>query len=364
MTNRFNTLWNHICGFENAEKAAKVQAAAWEGLAAFKAIAAGVKISSTPVLHERTGIVVRDYGMSLKFGASLRPNVSLRSSMQNAKTDFFAKDLGGEIVAMQSNIVIDCKDLCMGEKQFKMDLQLFAEKKEEKAMVDIASANEELLMTLPGIGAEKAKAIVEYRNANGIRKAEDLLNIKGISAKKLALIMNLICVKGEDVMAQKIVQEFKASLNNNALLHEMKQGEGNGTVYKVSLFPTVDGFMAAKLAPTSVQITPVNKGFFKKNLKMQNVIGERTIVNLAAIVCAYWILAIWYLAPLMITPLLKRWAESARASILLISKARYVCLYPQLEFAVKMYTAIFRPSKVVSSKRKNFSMKKARKMEC
>lgn len=274
---KLQSLWT----FESCTaKSSRVQEAAWEGLNAFKAIAAGVKISSMPVLHERTGIVVRDYGMSLRFGASLRPNVSLRASMKNAETNFFAKDLGGEIVATQSNIVIDCKDLCMGEKQFKMDLQLFAEKKEEKAMVDIASANEELLMTLPGIGAEKAKAIVEYRNANGIRKAEDLLNVKGISAKKLALIMNMICVKGEDVMAQKIVQEFKASLNNNTLLHEMKQGEGNGTVYKVSLFPTVDGFMAAKLAPTSVQITPVNKGFFKKNLKMQNVIGERTIVKL------------------------------------------------------------------------------------
>ena len=263
---KLQSLWT----FESCTaKSSRVQEAAWEGLNAFKAIAAGVKISSMPVLHERTGIAVRDYGMSLHFGASLRPNVSLRASMKNAEANFFAKDLGGEVVAMQSNIVIDYKDLCVGEKQFKMDLQLFAEKKEEEAMVDIASANEELLMTLPGIGAEKAKAIVEYRNANGIRKVEDLLNVKGISAKKLALIMNMICVKGEDVMAQKIVQEFKASLNNNTLLHEMKQGEGNCTVYKVSLFPTVDGFMAAKLAPTSVQITPVNKGFFKKNLKMQ-----------------------------------------------------------------------------------------------
>lgn len=356
MTNRFNTLWSHICGFENAEKAVKVQAAAWEGLAAFKAIAAGVKISSTPVLHERTGIVVRDYGMSLKFGASLRPNVSLRASTQNAETNFFAKDLGGEIVTTQSSVALgdfkfdlqmfagfetavafyvmgaaasvsmavaekvgpvvkkaidkenarrsrnhwltkaseaaikgdtrreeECRNMAK-EAQFKMDLQLFAEKKEEKAMVDITSANEELLMTLPGIGAEKAKAIVEYRNTNGIQKVEDLLNIKGINAKKLALIANMVCVKEEDSMADEkaeaIVQEFKASLNNNALVHEMKQGEGNGTIYKVSLFPTIDGFMAARLTPTSVQVTPVNKGFFKKNLKMQNIIGEKTIAKL------------------------------------------------------------------------------------
>lgn len=61
--------------------------------------------------------------------------------------------------------------------------------------LDINGATAEQLDTLPGIGASKAKAIVDYREANGrFKRVEDLLNVKGIGSKMLEKINNKIKV--------------------------------------------------------------------------------------------------------------------------------------------------------------------------
>ncbi len=54
--------------------------------------------------------------------------------------------------------------------------------------VDINSASAiELAKKLKGIGSVKAKAIVDYRQTNGLfRSIEDLINVKGISSKTIA----------------------------------------------------------------------------------------------------------------------------------------------------------------------------------
>lgn len=55
------------------------------------------------------------------------------------------------------------------------------------AAININKADQAALETLPGIGAAKAAAIVDYRTEHGnFKTKEDLLQIKGIGPKVLA----------------------------------------------------------------------------------------------------------------------------------------------------------------------------------
>jgi competence protein ComEA len=52
------------------------------------------------------------------------------------------------------------------------------------ATVNLNTATQAQLETLPGIGAASAKRIIEYRQKNGgFRKVEELMNVKGIGEK-------------------------------------------------------------------------------------------------------------------------------------------------------------------------------------
>ena len=55
---------------------------------------------------------------------------------------------------------------------------------ERPAPLNLNTATEAQLEALPGIGASTASRIVEYRKKNGpFKKAEDLMNVKGIGEK-------------------------------------------------------------------------------------------------------------------------------------------------------------------------------------
>jgi competence protein ComEA len=57
------------------------------------------------------------------------------------------------------------------------------------AKVDINTASEAELQKIKGIGASKAKAIVEYRKKNGnFTSVDDLTKVKGFATKSVAAL--------------------------------------------------------------------------------------------------------------------------------------------------------------------------------
>ncbi|MFY8272837.1 ComEA family DNA-binding protein [Pseudoalteromonas sp. SSDWG2] len=63
------------------------------------------------------------------------------------------------------------------------------------ALVNINSASEKELQMLPGIGAAKAKAIVQYRDQNGpFTSVEQLVNVAGVGDKLLAKIKDKVSI--------------------------------------------------------------------------------------------------------------------------------------------------------------------------
>ena len=67
--------------------------------------------------------------------------------------------------------------------------------------VNTASA-EELAEGLKGVGATKAEAIIEYRNANGkFMHIDELVNVKGIGIRTVDLNREVITLEGNTELA-------------------------------------------------------------------------------------------------------------------------------------------------------------------
>lgn len=70
-----------------------------------------------------------------------------------------------------------------------------SETSKQKQKININTADETLLCTLPGIGENRAKSIIAYRQEHGhFRKPEDIMNISGIKEVAFAKIKDYITV--------------------------------------------------------------------------------------------------------------------------------------------------------------------------
>lgn len=71
--------------------------------------------------------------------------------------------------------------------------------------VNVNTATLAQLMYLPGVGAKTAAAIDDYRTLHGqFRKVSDLLQVKGIGAKRLAKMAAYVSVSGPTTAGAKI----------------------------------------------------------------------------------------------------------------------------------------------------------------
>jgi len=75
----------------------------------------------------------------------------------------------------------------------------YAQTNPPKAKVNINTASQAELETLPRIGPKVAQRIIEFRNQNGgFKKVEDLMKVKGIGEKIFAQIKDQISIGAEN----------------------------------------------------------------------------------------------------------------------------------------------------------------------
>ena len=75
--------------------------------------------------------------------------------------------------------------------------------KDYKIKIDLRTANEKILTSIPGIGPKKAKQIVEYRDKFGFNSKADLMKIKGIGKKTYERLEDYFIDFGEEEIIQK-----------------------------------------------------------------------------------------------------------------------------------------------------------------
>lgn len=81
------------------------------------------------------------------------------------------------------------------EEGFIQEAQLYEKAREKQQKVDLNTADEALLCTLPGIGESRAKSILAYRKEHGaFGKTEDIMKVSGIKEAAYEKIKDYVTV--------------------------------------------------------------------------------------------------------------------------------------------------------------------------
>lgn len=109
--------------------------------------------------------------------------------------------MGGNLGCHRS-IPRDPSDLCQKNRKFSAACN-FSNILVSQERLNINTASEEELMTLPGVTRQVAQNIVEYREyIGGFKKVEDLALVSGVGAAKLEQVKFEICVSSKSGSAQ------------------------------------------------------------------------------------------------------------------------------------------------------------------
>lgn len=103
---------------------------------------------------------------------------------------------GGMTDKADLNVINQAEQVYDGQKVYVPAFnEVYVEDTTDNGKVNINTADESELMTLPGIGESKATAIIDYRKANGgFKTIEDIMNIPGIKTSAFNKIKEYICV--------------------------------------------------------------------------------------------------------------------------------------------------------------------------
>lgn len=96
----------------------------------------------------------------------------------------------------QKYIQINIKNQNIDNSRITYDTLLSDIEERKRGTVDINNADLSILVELPGIGRVTALNIIEYRTNNGpFSNFDELLQVKGIGAKKLEMLKQYVIIK-------------------------------------------------------------------------------------------------------------------------------------------------------------------------
>ncbi|XP_022613040.1 endonuclease/exonuclease/phosphatase family domain-containing protein 1 isoform X1 [Seriola dumerili] len=123
--------------------------------------------------------------------------------------------MGGSLGCHRS-IPRDPTDLSCGKRKFSAACN-FGHILVNQERLNINTATEEELMTLPGVNRCVAQNIVEYRDCiGGFKKVEDLALVSGIGASKLEVIKLEICVSSRTSSSQHSPSSLRKDLDHQS----------------------------------------------------------------------------------------------------------------------------------------------------
>ncbi|XP_068092496.1 endonuclease/exonuclease/phosphatase family domain-containing protein 1 [Hyperolius riggenbachi] len=121
--------------------------------------------------------------------------------------------MGGNLGCHRS-IPKDPSDLCQKNRKFSAACN-FSNILVSQERLNINTATEEELMTLPGVTRQVAQNIVEYREyIGGFKKVEDLALVSGVGAAKLEQVKFEICVSSKSGSAQHSPNSLRKDLDH------------------------------------------------------------------------------------------------------------------------------------------------------